>query len=193
MISADGKLDSAVDKTAVARLSGQAHLCCTRSPKTNCKMKTRLLFSALGLLMLMAACQKEEQTTLDQTFAPPPSDRCGCMAPTEISAQNATDISVDLNWNATPEAIAYVVEVADAFYGPESFGTIIFRQRVEGTRVQVTHLAPNTTYAYRIASVCGNDESTTSEILHFTTGDFNHGDPDPRKTKATPQQATELQ
>ena len=150
-------------------------------------MKTRLLLSTLGLSLLMAACQKEDQAELDQKFAPPPSDRCGCMAPVELNANNATDVSIDLSWNAMPEAIAYSVEVADRFNGTDAFNDVLFSEILEGTRITVTHLAPNTQYEFRVTTLCANEESSISETAAFVTGDFHHGDPDPRKTKAQGQ------
>lgn len=146
-------------------------------------MKTRFFFSALSLMFLMAACQKEEQTVLEQSFASAASDRCGCMAPVEFNAHNATDVSIDLNWNNMPEAVAYKVEVASKFNSADDFAPYFFEEITEGTRLTLTHLAPNSRYEYRITTLCGNNESTPSEVQYFVTGDFHHGDPDPRPTK----------
>ncbi len=157
-------------------------------------MKTRFYFPVLGLTLLLAACQKEEQLQEQKTFAPPPSDRCGCMAPVEFQARNATNVSIDLNWNAMPEAIAYRLEVADHFNATDATGAIIFLETLEGTRTTVTHLAPNTRYEYRITSLCGNSESSPSDIQSFVTGDFGPGgDPDPKPRKASGGKQVALQ
>lgn len=156
-------------------------------------MKTRHIFSAAALMMLMAACQKEEMPEAQGSFAPEPSDRCGCLAPAEMEARNATDETIDLNWNNMPEAIAYRIEVADEFNGADAFGTIIFNEITEGTRITVTRLAPNTKYQYRITSICGNDESSPSAIQTFVTGDFRHGDPDYRPNTVRDSNENSLQ
>lgn len=154
--------------------------------QNNNTMKARFFFSALSLMFLLAACQKEKQADVEQSFAPLPSDRCGCMAPVEFNAHNATDVSIDLNWNTMPEAVAYKVEVASAFNSTDDdFAPYFFQEIVEGTRLTVTHLAPNTKYKYRISTLCGNAESTPSEIQTFVTGDFNPGDPVQKIDKVT--------
>jgi chitodextrinase len=156
-------------------------------------MKARTYFTAVSILFLMASCQKEEQSSPDQSFAPPPSARCGCMAPIEFNAKNATDISIDLSWNNMPEAVAYRVEVSDKFSQADALGTIIFSEITEGTRVTVSRLAPNTKYQYRVTTLCGNTESSVSEIQTFVTADFHHGDPGPKTQKANFQKTTSIQ
>lgn len=146
-------------------------------------MKARTLVSAASLMLLMAACKKEAlpevqgALTDDSTT----SDRCGCMAPVEMEARNASDISVDLLWNNMPEALAYQLEVASQFDATEDFAPFYFKATIEGTRTTVKHLEPNTRYFYRITTICGSDESEPSDIRSFVTADFHHGDPEPRK------------
>ncbi len=147
-------------------------------------MKARTLVSAASLLLLMAACKKEAlpetQGALMDSSA---GDRCGCMAPVEMEAKNASDVSVDLLWNAMPEALAYQLEVASQFDAPDDFAPFYYKTIIEGTRTTVNHLEPNTRYFYRITTICGSDESSPSDIRSFVTADFHHGDPEPKRTR----------
>ncbi|MCB9316563.1 MAG: fibronectin type III domain-containing protein [Lewinellaceae bacterium] len=146
-------------------------------------MKARTLVSAASFLLLLAACKKEalpevQGALMDSTT----SDRCGCMAPVETEARNASDVSVDLHWNNMPESVAYLVEVASQFDATEDFAPFYYKAIIEGTRTTVNQLEPNTRYFYRITTICGNDESEPSDIRSFVTADFHHGDPEPKKT-----------
>ena len=76
-----------------------------------------------------------------------------------------------------PEAVAYQIEVASKFDAKDDFAPYFFKEIVEGTRLTVTHLAPNTRYEYRITTLCGNNVSSPSEIQTFFTADFPHQDP----------------
>ena len=156
-------------------------------------MNARLTLSVFSLLVLMAACQKETLPESEATFAPPPSDRCACLAPVEFNARNATDVSIDLSWNTMPEAVAYRVEVTDQFNSSDALGTIIFDEITEGNQITVSHLAPNTRYQYRVTTLCGSDESSTSDVMSFVTADFNPGDPGTGIKKAQAANETSAQ
>ncbi|MBK8965420.1 MAG: fibronectin type III domain-containing protein [Saprospiraceae bacterium] len=145
-------------------------------------MKARTLVSAASLMLLVAACKKEALPEAQGALVDSATtDRCGCMAPVEMGAQNASDVSVDLLWNAMPEAVAYQLEVASQFDAPDDFAPFYHKTITEGTRTTVNQLEPNTRYFYRITTICGSDVSSPSDIRSFVTADFHHGDPAPRK------------
>jgi hypothetical protein len=99
------------------------------------------------------------------------------LAPAESEARNATDVSIDLIWNAMPEAVAYRVEVASKFNAADDVAPYFLEEITEDAQLTVSHLAPNTRYEYRITTICGNDESNPTPIMTFVTADFHHGDP----------------
>ncbi|MCQ2297210.1 MAG: fibronectin type III domain-containing protein [Bacteroidales bacterium] len=85
-----------------------------------------------------------------------------CVRPENISATNATEHSVDLDW--TSSASEWVVE-----YGPAGFqqgqGTEV---SAYGTPFTLTGLASGTNYGAYITSVCGTDSSTAAYVAFST-------------------------
>lgn len=136
-------------------------------------MKTNLLFFALGLMMWMTACQKDESLSSEannSTFAPPASERCGCLPSVTFSAQNITDVSADILWNAMPEAIAYRIEIkGDSDGSNDDDFTNAHAIETTENEINLANLAPNTRYKYRVTTICRVMESGVSETMFFET------------------------
>lgn len=148
-------------------------------------MKRNLLFFALGPLMWMTACQKDESLSSDannSAFAPPASDRCGCMRPVIFNTQNKTDVSVDILWNAMPEAVAYRIELSKRDFLASNDDDFSNAHVIETTEdeISLANLSPDTRYKFRVTTICRVMESSVSETMFFETKTTPHGDPDKR-------------
>ena len=145
-------------------------------------MKTHLLFSALGLMLLMAACQKGELSTLDTSdkiFASPASDRCGCLPPVTLEARKITNVSSLLLWDAMPESVGYRIEVtrvADRA-ADDNFSNAHVIETAGDTELTLTNLTPNTHYKYRVTTICRVMDSFVSPTAYFHTKPTPYGDP----------------
>lgn len=145
-------------------------------------MKTHLLFSALGLMLLMTACQKGELPTLDTTdnvFAPPASDRCGCLPPVALETDKITNVSALLLWDAMPESVGYRIEVARVTdrAAADNFSNAYVIETAGETELALTNLTPNTHYKYRVTTICRVMDSFVSPTAYFHTKAAPHGDP----------------
>ena len=92
-------------------------------------------------------------------------------APVADPESNVTCSTADANWQADPNATAYILDVStDINFGA---GTFVFgfngRNVANVTTYPVTGLAGNTTYYYRVRAnnACGN--SGNSNVITFTT------------------------
>lgn len=144
-------------------------------------MKAPLFFSALCLAVFLSACQKDASLLSDNSsdsFAPPPSERCGCMAPVASAVMKITDVSAVLSWEAMPEAVGYRVELTSSDFGAEedAFADIYVFEMTEND-ITLANLIPDTYYQYRLTTLCSFSESSVSDIRAFQTKELVHGDP----------------
>ncbi len=89
-------------------------------------------------------------------------------APTlSLPANNATNVSINptLEWNAVTGATGYVLQVST----DNSFTTTLVNQSVTGTTYNVSGLAYNTVYYWRVKATDGTNESDWSSVWSFTT------------------------
>ena len=145
-------------------------------------MKTHLIFSAFYLTMLVSACQKASSPMIaddSNLFAPPASERCGCLPPGVLSAQNITNVSAKLSWEAMPEAIAYRIEVTNGDFGAvdDGFAATHIYETTNINELTLTGLYSSTGYKYRVTTICGSMESVVSPTYYFETKKAVHGDP----------------
>lgn len=153
-------------------------------------MKTHFLFFALGLTILSTACNRENGPlpgVADHELTGQAADRCGCMAPDALEADHTGPVSLDLSWNVMPEAVGYRVEITSAgFHDTDGdFTGICLTQTTEENRLSLAKLTPNTSYQYRVTTLCSNDESASSKITAFETRATVTGDPGPEHKKLT--------
>ncbi|HOM05689.1 MAG TPA: hypothetical protein PLU67_09380, partial [Candidatus Kapabacteria bacterium] len=89
-------------------------------------------------------------------------------APTlSLPLNNATNVSINptLEWNAVTGATGYVLQVST----DNSFTTTLVNQSVTGTTYNVSGLAYNTVYYWRVKATDGTNESDWSSVWSFTT------------------------
>jgi len=155
-------------------------------------MKTNLLLSAFGLMMLMTACQKGELPTLDTTdkiFASPASDRCGCLPPVTLETRKITNVSALLLWEVMPESVGYRIEVARVTdrAADDNFSNAHVIETAGDTELALTNLTPNTHYKYRVTTICRVMDSFVSPTAYFHTKTTPHGDTGSHLQKAYKQ------
>jgi fibronectin type 3 domain-containing protein len=87
-------------------------------------------------------------------------------APTNLVATPASATSIDLTWNAVPNAVKYYVYMAQGV-GPFSyFATVL----APGTSVTAIGLTPNTSYSFQVTSgLTDNTETPPSAVATATT------------------------
>jgi hypothetical protein len=145
-------------------------------------MKAPFLFPVLGFALFLTACQKEAPLLSDNssdTFAPPPSERCGCMAPVASAVVKVTGVSAGLSWETMPEAIGYRVELTSSDFGAgeDTVTDMYIFETTENSHIALTNLSPDTRYQYRLTTICRVSESSVSDIKSFETKKSVHGDP----------------
>ena len=152
-------------------------------------MKTYLFFPAFCLVMFVTACQKDVPTGVvnnDDAIASPAGERCGCLPPGVLGAQNITNSSAELSWDAMPEAIAYRIEVSNGEFGvvDDSFAATRIFETTNLNKLTLTGLYSSTGYKYRVTTICSSMESEVSSTFYFETKKIVHGDPGYSHTKA---------
>ncbi|AXG68840.1 repeat domain in Vibrio, Colwellia, Bradyrhizobium and Shewanella [Kordia sp. SMS9] len=94
-------------------------------------------------------------------------EACGsfCIAPSGVTASNVTGTSADIGWTANSGETAWEYVVQPAGTGtPSSAGT-----SATTTSINVSSLAPSTSYEVYVRAICGSDTSTWSIPLNFST------------------------
>lgn len=152
-------------------------------------MKTHLSFFALCIVIFVAACQKDAPSISvnnEDAIASLTSERCGCLPPEVLGAQNITNTSAELSWDAMPEAIAYRVEVSNGDFDvvDDQFAVTKIFETTNLNKLTLTGLYASTGYKYRITTICGNMESVVSSTYYFETKKIVHGDPGYHHAKA---------
>jgi trimeric autotransporter adhesin len=90
------------------------------------------------------------------------SDTQAPTAPTNLTASNITQTTVDLSWNASTDNVG--VTGYDVFIGASLWGT------VTATNTTVTGLTPNTTYSFSVkAKDAAGNISASSNVVSVTT------------------------
>ena len=84
--------------------------------------------------------------------------------PTNLTASNVADTTVDLSWNASTDNVG--VTGYDVYQGATNLGT------VAGTTAQVTGLTANTSYTFsvRAKDAAGNESGASNSVNVTTTG-----------------------
>jgi len=137
-------------------------------------MKTNLICSVLGAMMLLVACRKDVPlmpVISDDTLTYPVGERCGCLPPVMFEVQEVTGTSAGISWNAMPESTAYQIEVTlEDFQSPDAvFAENIFVAITDENHISLAGLTPNSTYHYRVTSICRSIISSPSELMQFDT------------------------
>lgn len=89
-----------------------------------------------------------------------------CATPENIYADNITSTSVKVHWDLIPDAIKYTVR-----YRPE--GTATWQSKMAMSNIKtLTDLLSNTTYEYRVRTLCDSGPTPYSDIDYFTTLPF---------------------
>jgi hypothetical protein len=136
-------------------------------------MKAHLFFAALSISILSVACHKNAPllpAVSDDTLELSLDERCGCLPPVKFDIEKVTAVSASISWNTMPESVGYEIEIigleykssSDEFSEARSYATA-------NNQIYLTGLTPNTTYKYRVQTVCRNAESDFSEIMQFDT------------------------
>ncbi len=86
-----------------------------------------------------------------------------CNAPDGLQSSGITTNSVNLSWSAVSGASSYVVEYK------LSSASIWSQQNAASNNATVSSLIPNSTYNWRVRTICGVNSSQQSSILNFTT------------------------
>ena len=93
-----------------------------------------------------------------------------CKEPTNLNVIQLGATHAVLNWNGIEAAGSYLLQVStDPFFADES--RFVFNEEVESNTFRVEHLEPQTTYVWRVRSVCGEPwgESSFSQKATFKT------------------------
>ena len=109
-----------------------------------------------------------QTTTLEYFYtrtAPPTSDLAPDDPPTGITASNPQLNTIDISWDAVPDATGYSLQYR-VLGGPPAYTTFTFA----GTNARLTGLTTATTYQYRVATIQADATLTDySELLTFRT------------------------
>ncbi len=86
-----------------------------------------------------------------------------CSAPTGIFSDNITSTSAKIHWDAVAGATKYQIS-----YRPVAGGAWLKKNAVTTVKT-LNDLIPNTSYQYKIKTVCGAETSPFSSLFNFTT------------------------
>jgi hypothetical protein len=89
-----------------------------------------------------------------------------CAAPANLTTTNISPYSAKLKWEAAAGADKYKVQ-----YKADSAGAIWISKTVKATNTALTiaGLTPNTSYKWKVRSICGEEQSEYSPAQFFTT------------------------
>jgi hypothetical protein len=97
-----------------------------------------------------------------------------CVSPIGLNMLDITATSAELSWNDNPDALGYVIK-----YNTEAENNKAKVTYSKSNSKPIFNLEPNTTYFWRVKSVCSEDPkvvSEWSEKYYFTTAPFKIGD-----------------
>ena len=94
----------------------------------------------------------------------------GCQTPSNISSNILSTSSVELTWDAVPNAIKYKVK-----YRPQGTSQWINVPANSNFKI-LNNLLANTTYQYRVRTICNGERSPWSPFDTFTTNGNNEED-----------------
>lgn len=95
-------------------------------------------------------------------------DCLSCGAPLNPTVL-ATDVAAFLNWTSTNTGAGYMIEYGPAGFAPGSGTLVMGAVGVDGPPVQLTGLAPATSYDAYVVEVCDGTESPWAGPVGFTT------------------------
>lgn len=93
-----------------------------------------------------------------------------CSAPTGIFSDNITSTSAKIHWDGVAGGTKYQIS-----YRPVAGGSWLKKNAVTTVKT-LNDLIPNTTYQYKIKTVCGVETSPFSSLYNFTTLPLKEGE-----------------
>lgn len=127
--------------------------------------------------MLLVACRKDAPLVpfgSSDTHRSAVDERCGCLPPVLFEVQEVTGTSAVISWNVMPEATIYTIEVTRVdFQSPDNeLAENTFFAITDKSQIYLSGLTPNSTYKYRVTTVCRSVVSSPSEWMEFDTKGF---------------------
>ncbi|MBK7425541.1 MAG: fibronectin type III domain-containing protein [Saprospiraceae bacterium] len=92
-----------------------------------------------------------------------------CNVPGGLNATNITSTQAQISWSAVSGAISYILEYK------VSASSIWLPVNVTGTTHTLSTLIPNSTYNYRVKTICSSNSSAFSPTSNFTTEEEQSG------------------